>query len=114
MPFTCCNSAARRLYPQARPQAWPGARMVLPPRTPRSAAVGAEGVRCIEAPPRGKNCCPQRAAVGGHARQVALLSERFSWWHDSMLCGMSALARQNLPMVIESVGDDNYQAAIRY
>lgn len=28
----------------------PGDRMVLPPRTPHAATVGAEGVRCIEAP----------------------------------------------------------------
>jgi quercetin dioxygenase-like cupin family protein len=33
----------------------PGDRMVLPPRTPHAATVGAEGVRCIEAPRHGEH-----------------------------------------------------------
>ena len=33
----------------------PGDRMVLPPHTPHAATVGAEGVRCIEAPRPGEH-----------------------------------------------------------
>jgi quercetin dioxygenase-like cupin family protein len=34
-------------------QLGPGDRMVLPPHTPHAATVGADGVRCIEAPRTG-------------------------------------------------------------
>jgi len=36
----------------------PGDKMVLPPHTAHAATIGAEGVRCVEAPPRARPGAP--------------------------------------------------------